>query len=520
MASTNVAVVAELERLTAAAARRIALAAQGFADPGRPGGSTAATSAGWSTSGCCRSTRSTCCRARTTCRCSPGSAPTRATGSTSSPGAPAGRCGNSSTGRTRRRSCPLRPVAAAPLAHGAGRGSALGRARVAEEKPGLLATVLDEVRDRGALRAREVGDAVAAAGPGGCGIGGQGRAARRCSPARSTVAERVNFERRYDLPERVLPPPIVAAPAVPEDEARRELLRISARALGVATGPTSTTTSGSTARDRATAGRAGRGRRARAGDGAWLGAGRPTSGRAPGCRGGCEPGRCSRPSTRWWFSGRASSGSSTSATASRSTSRRPSGSTATTCCRSCSATGSWPGSTSRPTGRPGCCGAVGVGRADAPGDVGTGRPRARGRAARAGGLAGARRRRRVRRAAISRPRSPRRWRAEPVSGPPSPRPRDGLGSVAPRHEGVPVMTDLSTVLLATAERFPDRPAVKLDDHVLTYAELRRRRPAVAAGCVARGRRARRPGRAGAAQRAGLPGARSTARCSPARSSCR
>ena len=52
---------------------------------------------------------------------------------------------------------------------------------------------------------------------------------------------------------------------------------------------------------------------------------------------------------------RASSGCSASATGSRSTSRSPSASTATTCCRSCSATGSSRGSTSRPTAPPACC---------------------------------------------------------------------------------------------------------------------------------------------------------------------
>ena len=47
--------------------------------------------------------------------------------------------------------------------------------------------------------------------------------------------------------------------------------------------------------------------------------------------------------------------SSASATGWRSTSPRRRGSTGTTCCRSCSVTGSSPASTSRPTGRPAVC---------------------------------------------------------------------------------------------------------------------------------------------------------------------
>src|SRR2546430_3857913 len=59
----------------------------------------------------------------------------------------------------------------------------------------------------------------------------------RVGPGALTTGTRQHFQRLYDLPERVLPPEVLAAPSPSAQEAARTLVLGSAAALGVATEP-------------------------------------------------------------------------------------------------------------------------------------------------------------------------------------------------------------------------------------------------------------------------------------------
>ncbi|BBK29409.1 hypothetical protein EDC65_2547 [Stella humosa] len=116
-----------------------------------------------------------------------------------------------------------------------GRGLYSGLARFGAERGDYIARVLDEVTDRGALGAGDLSDG--SRGEGGWWGWSDGKSALEYLfwTGQVTTATRRNFERIYDLPERVLPAAVLAAAAPAEDEAQRRLLRIAARALGIAT---------------------------------------------------------------------------------------------------------------------------------------------------------------------------------------------------------------------------------------------------------------------------------------------
>jgi uncharacterized protein YcaQ len=111
--------------------------------------------------------------------------------------------------------------------------------RIAETNPGLLGDVEQLVVTQGPIRAGDTGIPRPAPRPGHMWNWHDGKTALEHLfwTGRITTAKRVNFERYYDLAERVLPADVLAAPTPTATDARRELVRISARALGVATEP-------------------------------------------------------------------------------------------------------------------------------------------------------------------------------------------------------------------------------------------------------------------------------------------
>jgi uncharacterized protein len=122
----------------------------------------------------------------------------------------------------------------------------VGMQRLQKERPGLVGEVLARIAADGPMTAGEVG---------------AGEVRRKRSdpdPDPSTgsmwnwqdakiaveylfatgqlmIAGRRNFERVYDLTERVLPDAVLRTPELTADDAQRELVRVSARSLGLAT---------------------------------------------------------------------------------------------------------------------------------------------------------------------------------------------------------------------------------------------------------------------------------------------
>src|SRR5271166_3361462 len=102
-------------------------------------------------------------------------------------------------------------------------------------RPGFMRAALDQIAERGALSAREISGAGASKG-GWWGWSDGKRALEALFAAgRLAAAGRRGFERLYDLPERVIPARVLAMPTPEPEDAQRALMRIAARALGVAT---------------------------------------------------------------------------------------------------------------------------------------------------------------------------------------------------------------------------------------------------------------------------------------------
>jgi uncharacterized protein YcaQ len=112
-----------------------------------------------------------------------------------------------------------------------------GMRRIAVEQPELVAWVRDEVRANGPLTAAEIEhDAPRETGNWGWNWSAVKRALEFLfwSGEVAAAARNTAFARIYDLPERVLPSAVLDAPTPAEPVAHRQLVALAARALGVA----------------------------------------------------------------------------------------------------------------------------------------------------------------------------------------------------------------------------------------------------------------------------------------------
>jgi hypothetical protein len=111
--------------------------------------------------------------------------------------------------------------------------------RIIREQPALVAETLALVADRGPIRARDTGAVRPPPQTGRMWNWHEGKVALEhlFFTGQVAAARRVNFERLYDTADRVLPAEILDRPTPAKEDAQRELVRIAAQALGVATEP-------------------------------------------------------------------------------------------------------------------------------------------------------------------------------------------------------------------------------------------------------------------------------------------
>lgn len=111
--------------------------------------------------------------------------------------------------------------------------------RIGRDRPELVAQTRELVAAHGPIRARDTGVARSRPESGEMWNWHDGKRALEYLFFTGQVgaARRVNFERRYDLIERIVPEQIRSQPTPAVADAQRELIRVSARALGVAAEP-------------------------------------------------------------------------------------------------------------------------------------------------------------------------------------------------------------------------------------------------------------------------------------------
>jgi uncharacterized protein YcaQ len=110
-----------------------------------------------------------------------------------------------------------------------------GPLRAMRERPDFVAEVLRMVRERGPVGAGEIRDGERNKGTWWSWDDTKVALEYLFWSGQVTTAGRRSFERLYDVPERVLPAPVLNAPTPTPTDAQRELVRLSARAHGVAT---------------------------------------------------------------------------------------------------------------------------------------------------------------------------------------------------------------------------------------------------------------------------------------------